>query len=624
MCGIAGFFDPDRRVANPEDVLRRMTQTLKFRGPNDMGFFHSGPWHLGHRRLSILDLSAAGRQPMVTDDGKTAVVFNGEIYNFQALREWLESRGYRFRTRTDTEVLLHIYNEEGESSLARLNGMFGFAVLDTRRGRILLARDRAGKKPLYYTHQNGIFAFASELKALLAIPQLERTIDAESVRLFFGLDYIPSPKTIYSEFRKLRSGHYLIFDGQEIAEEPYWRLRYVPKVKATRREAAVELTDRIRAAVKSRLVADVPVGVLLSGGIDSSCVAYFAQENATQRVRTFSIRFDDPSYDESAYARQVAERLGTDHTEFSFSVNDALNRLESVFHYLDEPFADPSILPTSLLCENTVKNVTVALGGDGGDELFYGYPTYQAEAVARAAWPVRWAAPAFRTLANLLPASDRYMSWPFKLDRFCRGLAADPVRRHFLWRGPCDPDTLNRILGPAASNDLYGPLVREISENCPYDSAFEPVLYNDFRFYLQDGVLVKVDRASMMHSLEVRAPLLDQLVIEYAAKLPRSVNFSLFRTKSFFKDILRGKLPDEVIDRPKKGFAVPVSAWLKGELRTLFLDLWSTHPGEGNGLIDPKAVRSLYEEHASGRRDRRKELWALLAFQMWRQRAAGV
>lgn len=597
-----------------------MTQTLKRRGPNDMGVLHSGPWHLGHRRLSILDLSAAGRQPMVSDDGKLAVVFNGEIYNFQELRQWLESRGYRFRTRTDTEVLLHIYKEEGEAALARLNGMFGFALLDLERQRLLLARDRAGKKPLYYTVQNGVFAFASELKALTAMAELDRTVDPESVRLFFGLDYIPSPKTIYREFRKLRSGHYLIFDGRTVTEEPYWRLRYVPKAKGHPREMAVEMADRIRSAVKARLVADVPVGVLLSGGIDSSCVAYFAQEHATQRVRTFSIHFDDPSYDESGYARLVAERLGTEHTEFSFTARDALDRMETVFAYLDEPFADPSILPTALLCENTVKHVTVALGGDGGDELFYGYPTYQAEAAARALAPVRWAAPAFHYLARRLPASDRYMSWPFKLERFCRGLAADPVRRHFLWRGPCAPETLDRLMGRPAANDLYGPLAREVGENQPYDSAFEPVLYNDFRFYLQDGVLVKVDRASMMHSLEVRAPLLDQRVIEYAASLPRELNFRGFKTKSFFKDILRGKLPDEVIDRPKQGFAVPVSGWLKKDLRDLFLDLW-TGPAAAEAWIHPKVATELFEEHASGRRDRRKELWALLSYQMWRRSA---
>lgn len=620
MCGIVGFFDPEGRVPDPASALREMTLTLERRGPDDMGFLHEGPWHLGHRRLSILDLSAAGRQPMVAEDGQTAVVFNGEIYNFQDLRAWLESRGSRFRTRTDTEVLLHIYKEESEAALARLNGMFGFAILDLKNQKIILARDRAGKKPLYYTHQNGIFAFASELKSLLVLRQLDRSIDDESVRLFFGLDYIPSPKTIYREFHKVRSGHYLTFDGRKIQEEPYWKLRYVPKLKCHPKEMARELTDRIRAAVKCRLVADVPVGVLLSGGIDSSSVAYFAQENATRRVRTFSIRFEEASYDESRYARLVAERLGTDHTEFSFTVRDALARLESVFDYLDEPFADPSILPTALLCENTVKNVTVALGGDGGDELFYGYPTYQAEVFARALGPLRLAAPVFGALVRRLPASDRYMSWPFKLDRFFRGLAADPVRRHFLWRGPCDASTLNDLLGENSSNDLYEPLVAEILNNRPYDSVFEPVLYNDFRFYLQDGVLVKVDRASMMHSLEVRAPLLDQLVMEYAARLPRSVNFRGFCAKSFFKSILRGKLPDEVIDRPKKGFAVPVSAWLKTDLRNLFLDLWSGKNPAPDTLIRADAARRLYDEHVSGRRDRRKELWALLAFQMWRRK----
>ncbi len=618
MCGIVGFFDPERRVDRPEDILKRMTETLESRGPDDMGLFHSGPWHLGHRRLSILDLSAAGHQPMISEDGQTIVVFNGEIYNFQALREWLESRGRKFRTRTDTEVLLHIYEEEGEAMVSRLNGMFAFAILDLRRSRVMLARDRAGKKPLYYTHQNGMFAFASELKAIRPLDTIRRTIDPAAVRLFFGLDYIPTPRTIYTEFRKLRSGHYLIFDGQKAREEPYWQLRYTPKAKEDRRGAAAELTDRIRSAVKSRLVADVPVGVMLSGGIDSSCVAYFAQENATQKIRTFSIRFDDPSYDESAYARLVAERLGTDHTEFSFTARDALDRIEAIFRYLDEPFADASILPTTLLCENTVKHVTVALGGDGGDELFYGYPTYQAEAVARAIGPLKFAAPLFHQVTKRIPASDRYMSWPFKLDRVFRGLAADPIRRHFWWRGPCDAETLHGLLAANCdpAGDIYDPLVREVLANGPYDSAFEPVLYNDFRFYLQDGVMVKVDRASMMHSLEMRAPLLDQLVMEYAARLPASINFAGFRTKAFFKEILRGKLPDTVIDRPKKGFAVPVSSWLKKDLRDLFLDLWSSVPDD---LVNVGAVRSLYTEHVLGRRDRRKELWALLAFQMWRR-----
>ncbi len=599
-----------------------MTQALRLRGPNDSGEFHAGPWHLGHRRLSILDLSAAGRQPAETVDGRKMIVFNGEIYNFQPLRDWLESRGYRFRTQTDTEVILHAYQEEGAACLSRLNGMFAFAILDLNRQSILLARDRAGKKPLYYTLQNGLFAFASELKSFATVPELSRTMDEESVRLFLSLDYIPSPNTIYSEFQKLRSGHYMIFDGRTAREEPYWRLRFVPKLACDEVEAEKELTDRIRQATRRRLVADVPVGVLLSGGIDSSCVAFFAQENATRRVRTFSIRFEEASYDESAYARLVADRLGTDHTEFSFTVNDAVSRIESVFRYLDEPLADPSILPTALLCENTVKHVTVALGGDGGDELFYGYPTYQAEAVAWALGPIRWASPFFCRAARMIPSSDRYMSWPFKLERFSRGLEADPIRRHFLWRGPCDPETLNRLLGPprsaAPGNGVYAPMTREILANGPFDSHFEPVLYSDFRFYLQDDVLVKVDRASMMHSLEMRAPLLDQLVMEYAARLPRSIQFRQFRTKAFFKSILRGKLPDTVIDRPKKGFAVPVSAWLKSDLKPLFMDHWSGSSGGQSGLIDSAVVRSLYDEHCSGRRDRRKELWALLAFQLWR------
>lgn len=620
MCGVVGFYDPNRRVDRPEETLERMTRTLTRRGPDDSGAFHNGPWHLGHRRLSILDLTMAGHQPMLSDDGQVAVVFNGEIYNFEEVRRWLESRGHVFRSRSDTEVLLRAYIEEGDAMLARLNGMMAFAILDLRKNRLIAARDRGGKKPLYYTHQNGVFAFASELKALAACPALRRTIDPESVRMFFGLDYIPSPKSIYQEFKKLRPGHYLIFDGHAVTEQCYWQMRYVPKLKTTdEEEIRRELSDRIRSATKMRLVADVPVGVLLSGGIDSTIVAMFAQETSTQKVRTFSVKFEDAAYDESRYARIVADRLGTDHMEFTFTVKDALGQVDAVFDYLDEPYSDPSLLPTSLLCRETVKHVTVALGGDAGDEIFYGYPTYQAEVGAWMFKPISFLTPAFRAMVRAIPTSDKYMSWPFKLDRFFRGVnVSSPVRRHLIWRGPFDPETMDSVMGPSPL-DIYGSMVDEVMSNGPYDSPFEPLLYSDFRYYLQDGVLVKVDRASMMYSLETRAPLMDLRVMEFAAKIPRKILFKNLRTKAFFRSLIAGRMPDEIVYRAKRGFAVPVSAWLKNELRDVFLGLWDS-PHAGGGMVDPARVRAIYDEHVSGRRDRRKELWALLTFQMWLSR----
>lgn len=618
MCGIAG--DVDLEGAPDAEGVRRATQAIAHRGPDADGFFFAGPAALGHRRLSILDLST-GDQPM-SREGVT-LVFNGEAYDFAGLRRELESRGHPFTTRSDTEVVLRAYLQWGEHFAERVHGMFSLALWDAPRRRLVLARDRLGKKPLYYFVRGQRLVFGSELKALLAHGAAPRELDAEAVVQYLACEYVPAPQSILRGVRKLPAAHLAVFDARGLRLRRYWQ---IPEAQATAPDGAEqELVRLLDAAVQKRLVADVPVGVFLSGGVDSTSIAALAIRHK-RPLRTFSIGFVEESFDESPWALLAAKELGTEHVTERFSGQDCLDLLPAAAEQLDEPFADPSFLPTLLLSRFTRKHVTVALSGDGGDELFAGYDPFLAHRPA--AWLARVPRAlrsSLQALVHRLPSSSRNMSLDFRLKQFLRGVDAPPTLRHQSWIASFLPQEIAGLLRPELRH-LAAPAVafRQVLEDAAESGARPGSLDEALRFYLTrylaDDILVKADRASMAASLELRAPYLDTAVVEFAARLPWRSKVSLTRTKVLLKRALRGIVPAEILARPKKGFGIPVAGWIRGPLRPLFEELLSERALRDAGLFEPQAVRALYRTHLDGRADLRKPLWTLLMFQLWRRR----
>ncbi|MEW6112611.1 MAG: asparagine synthase (glutamine-hydrolyzing) [Thermodesulfobacteriota bacterium] len=624
MCGIAGFVNAraseDQQRAWIDDMLRAMVH----RGPDGQGIWSDSTACLGHRRLSIIDLSG-GSQPMMDAEGRVVVTFNGEIYNFMEIRERLERRGYRFRTRSDTEVLLYAYLDEGYSCLDSFEGMFAFALWDTRSRTLFAARDRIGKKPFYYTLQNGVFAFASELSALRSLPGLEFVVERTSIARYLAYEYVPTPDTIYRDVHKLRPGHYLVLSGQSVTTQLYWDIPIpASNTDLSTEECCEKLRFLARRAVQRRLVSDVPLGVFLSGGIDSSSVvALMADLVPPPSIKTFSIRFSEPTYDESPYARLVARQFGTDHYEETLSAVSAGELLPDIVSRLDEPMSDPSIVPTYLLSKITRKKVTVALGGDGGDELFAGYEYFAGFRFAN--WylsiprPLRKAI--IEPIARLLPVSGGYLSLGHVVAKFLAGVEAPAWLRTQIWVGSCD-ETLQRELWVdfpkefTNSNSIYAQ-TRSLYDSFLSDEPLNRVFYLFARQYLLDYILVKVDRCSMMNSLEVRAPFLDKDVMEFVFGLPPRMKMRGTTRKYLLKKAMRSYLPPSILNRRKRGFLIPTAHWLKETLRPLMEDVLSEKRLAHYGLFRPQVVRRLMDEHYSGRADHRKELWTLLVLQLW-------
>ena len=619
MCGICGIVG--RGGVDP-DVLARMAGSIRHRGPDDEGSYVSPPGPisvgLGFRRLSIIDLDT-GNQPIANEDGSVRIVFNGEIYNFRELRHELEARGHLFSTRADTEVIVHLYEELGSRCVERLNGMFAFAVWDERDRSLLLARDRFGKKPLYYAEVDGGLIFGSELKALLQHPRCPRGLDLDSVGRYLAFEYVPEPGSIVSGIRKVPAAHVLTWRSGAIDTRRYWELRFGPDQSLDDGEFAEQLRSHFRQAVRRRLLSDVPLGAFLSGGIDSSSVvAVMAELLPAGRVKTFSIGFEDRSFDESEHARAVAAYFGTEHHEEMFTPATLLAQLPEVAGSLDEPFADPSVLPTYLLSRFTRQHVTVALGGDGSDELLAGYPTFAADRAASLyRLPPSVHARLVR-LADRLPVSTRNFSTDFKIKQFLRGMAYDPELRHAAWLGAFTPPELGAVL-VGRPPDVYGDL-RHVVAELPGRDRVERLISFYVATYLRDDILVKVDRASMACSLEVRAPFLDVDLVEFLGQVPSRLKLRGLRTKHLLKLAMADVLPSGIVDRPKKGFGIPVAEWLRGALRELLLDELSPRRLYEQGIFAPAEVQRLIDEHLQGRRDHRKPLWTLLMFQLWHRR----
>lgn len=621
MCGITGYLGK-----GDQSTLKRMADVIAHRGPDDDGFFIDGPVGLGFRRLSIIDVGG-GHQPMFNEDHTVAVVFNGEIYNYGELRDELRQRGHAFATTSDTEVIVHGYEEYGPKIFSRLNGMFAIALWNVRTRELLLARDRLGKKPLYYGTFGDTLVFGSELKAILQHPVARRELDFSSLAKYLVFDYVPTPHSIFHRIRKLPEGSYAVVRmGEQVQVHRYWDLAFRPSSVTTQAEVIKQLDALLADAVKRRLVADVPLGVFLSGGIDSSAVAAYAQALSSKPVQTFSVGFEEPTYDESRYAKLVASHLHTEHHHAMLRPQETLELIPKLADLMDEPLADASLIPTYLLSKFTRQRVTVALGGDGGDELFLGYPTFQAE---------RWyqmmralPRPARQALANgvqHLPTSFGYLSLDFKLKRFAQGLLAPDDLRHQTWLGSATAGQLPLLLTHQAqsnvgTSDAYADLRARLSQVPNSASVWQRFTYEYLKGYLMDQVLVKVDRASMFASLEVRAPMLDYRLVEFVANLPDHLKLHGNTTKYLLKRLMTGRLPDEIIHRRKQGFAIPIAGWLAGELQPMARELLSPNQLKEQGIFNPDYITRLLDEHTARRADHRKLLWNLVCFQLWHDR----
>ena len=627
MCGITGWANLESPAPPPEgarELLHFMCERMVHRGPDSEGLYVTNGVALGMRRLAIIDL-VTGEQPVFNEDRSIAVVLNGEIYNYRELRRDLEKRGHAFHCASDTEVLPHLYEEYGDEMVRELNGMFAFALWDSKRRRLLIARDRFGEKPLYWGVFDKTLLFASEPKVLLAHPAVKPALNLQALREYLSFDYVPAPFSIYEGINKLPAAHKLVLEGGRVDVERYWRLSYkTAEPVPSENEAAERFRELMSDAVRMRLVSDVPLGVLLSGGVDSSTVAALAVRSSHEAVKTFSISFAEASFDESAYARGVAKFLGTDHHEERLSANLAANLVSEIGAWMDEPFSDPSLVPTYLLSRFTRKHVTVALGGDGGDELFAGYPMYGG---------LRWAEfyqrlPPFvrggivEPFVRLLPVKTKNLSFDYKAMRFVTGAKYDPVARHHVWFGSFTPEEQDQLLTAdalaATDGDIYAQ-ARQFAAECDSDDLVTRMQSVDTRLYLAEDILTKVDRASMAVSLEVRAPFLDPRVAEFAASLPSNYKLRGHKTKYILKKAVRELLPSFVTRRGKKGFGVPVAEWLKEKLRSLARDLLSPERLRRAGVFNPTYIARLQDEHERGVANHRKLLWTLLMFELWHE-----
>jgi asparagine synthase (glutamine-hydrolysing) len=619
MCGICGMVSSSGGAPPEPEVVARMNRRLVHRGPDSDGLFDGGEAVLAARRLSIIDLDG-GRQPIANEDGSVVVVQNGEIYNYRELRAELERQGHRFATASDTEVLVHLYEQHGDAFLERLRGMFAIAIWDARERRLLLARDRFGIKPLFYCHADGALCFASELKAMLELPGFSRAIDPRAVSAFLAFNSIPAPLTIFAEARKLSPGSALSWHGGEFSEWRFARPAPVSAAEVRKGPAdrlAAELREALRDSVRAHLVADVPVGVLLSGGVDSAGLAALAAGEAGEGVKTFSIGFEEESFDELGRARLVAERYGTDHHELILRP-DAAELLPKLVEAFDEPFGDSSAVPTYLVSELAAAEVKVALSGEGGDELFGGYYTYVADLLAPRLGPLaRLAAP----LVERLPSSDEKVSFDYKAKRFVRAAHLPPLERHHAWKEIFSPELRGSLLGGGESwdpVDLYRERYAETAGAEPL-ARLQDV---DLGIYLVDDLLVKTDRASMAHSLELRVPFLDQHVADFALGLATPMKVRGTAKKRLLRRALAPLLPAEILRGPKQGFSIPLAAWLRGPLQPFSREALSAATLERQGWLDPAAVTSLIDAHCAGREDLSRQLWGLMAFTLWFDRYA--
>lgn len=622
MCGICGKINLDGRPVD-EDLVRRMAATLSHRGPDDAGVYAKGGAGLGHRRLSIIDLSPSGHQPMCNEDGTVWIVFNGEVYNYQALRSQLLAQGHRFKSNSDTETIIHGYEEWGiEGILKHLRGMFAFAIWDERDRTLFLARDRVGKKPLVYYLDKDCLIFGSEIKAILADDGVTRVPDFTAIHHYLTWQSVPSPFSAFSGIRKLPPAHYLVCKGGKTELSRYWGLSYLPKHDLTVNGLKAEIVSRLTEAIRIRLISDVPLGAFLSGGIDSSAVVALMAGIMKEPVKTFSIGFKEESYNELKYARMVAERYGTDHTEFIVEP-DAVEVLPKLVWHYNEPFADPSAIPTYYVSKLARQHVTVVLNGDGGDENFAGYGRYRANAFSQAVhrfFPTPLAK-VMLPMAMLLPHGKGPDNFFWKVKRFLQEYVKCPELRNAGWLCHFSPEKKEEIYTPEFAAQVCGSdsfeLILDRYREAQAASFIDKTLYADVMMYLPDCLLVKVDIASMANSLEARSPFLDHELMEFAARIPADLKLKGRTTKYILKEALRGMLPDDVLFRPKMGFGVPLDCWFRNELREMAYDTLLGRRAVERGYFNRDYVKRLLDEHVSGKWNWQYHIYDLLMLELW-------
>jgi asparagine synthase (glutamine-hydrolysing) len=624
MCGIVGFVN-NRDKAIDRSILEKMNRAIIHRGPDEDGFYIHENVGLAMRRLSIIDL-AGGQQPIFNDDRTKAIVFNGEIYNFQELREGLLKRGHQLRTNSDTEVVIRLYDEEGPACLRHLRGMFAFAVWDEREKSLFIARDRVGKKPLLYSlRPDGSLIFGSEFMALLQHPDTSRQINREAIDAYLSYLCVPAPLTAYQEIRKLEPGHWLLWKNGEIKTERYWLPDFNKKIKISPEEAEEETLRLLRESVKLRLISEVPLGAFLSGGVDSSTVVALMAEASEKPVKTFSIGFEEEDFSELKYARAVARHVGAEHHEFIVKP-DALEVLPLLVERYGEPYADSSAIATYYVSKETRKHVTVALNGDGGDESFAGYERYVAMNLAEKYHQI----PAFlrkgliEKAVDLLPTSEIKRSRLRDGKRFIKAAGLPKVERYFRWVSAVQQESKNQLYSRVFRNEIAGnnsaDFLAPWFARANGAGIVDTVMFTDQMTYLPNDLLVKVDIASMAVSLEARSPLLDHKVIEFAASLPQDIKLKSAETKTLLKRVAAKLVPREVIYRKKMGFGVPITHWFRGRMKDFLKENLLSEKFAGRGIFDQAVVERLVKEHTEAERDHVWQLWTLLMLELWQQR----
>jgi len=629
MCGICGIVKAENGEPIPSSLLSSMSQTIIHRGPDDEGILVEKNVALGTRRLGIIDLEG-GHQPLPNEDGSIWVAHNGEVYNFPELREGLKSSGHSFKTQTDTETLVHSYEEWGEDFIHKLRGMFAFALWDGRQEKLLLVRDRIGIKPLYYTLlEDKTLVFGSELKAILAHPGVNRALEPKALDLFLTLEYVPAPFSIFKNIYKLPAGCFLIYKRGEIKMKKYWDIEpredEVQEISSQTLAASMDrLYSLLKESIKLRLISDVPLGAFLSGGIDSSTIVGLMRELGTTPLKTFSIGFEDTSYNELNYARHVAQKFNTEHKEHLLQPQ-ALELTEKLIRHLDEPFGDFSIFPTYLVSKVARSEVKVILSGDGGDELFGGYEHYQAQKVTQF-FPSSHLLRRLNSLLKKFPPSSKKKGYWNKLRRYTQGFEHNPALRHLRWMMFLSREGKKDLYSETLVQELEG--IQEISESEPFGEIFEALkrfdsmngeLYLDLKTYLPDDILVKVDRMSMAASLETRVPLLDHKIVEFAFQLPGKQKLLGLRTKRIFKKTMERLLPRKNIYRSKEGFSIPIKHWLRNELKELMFDYLSEKRIKEEGLFNHDFINTMIDAHLQGRENYSHQLWSLLVFEIWKE-----
>jgi len=625
MCGIAGIL----QFSNPQDqteLITRMTASLAHRGPDGQGIFVRGPVALGHRRLAIIDLSSCAQQPMCNEDGTIWLTYNGEIYNYRELRRELEECGHYFSSASDTEVIVHAYEEWGTDCLHRFNGMFAFGLWDQKQHRLWLVRDRLGVKPLFYCHSGNQLLFGSEIKAILCDRSVRRSIDYEALSYFTALNYTPAPHTLFECIKQLLPGQQMIVDENGHTQlSEYWDVTYSESGYRSEKSYLEEFEALIEDAVRIRLVSDVPLGAFLSGGVDSSTISYWMARHLPQPLQTFTITFGEPSFDEGEYARSVAHTIGAQHREKMVTA-DAASILPKLVTHAEEPTADSSMVALYYLAQETRRHVTMVLSGDGADEILAGYETYQAHYSHRLLrrLPAWFRHHILSPLIDRLPVNDARVSLDFKLKRFLAAGDLSSEDAHATWRMIFNADARRKLLMPlhgepgieADAIDLY----RSLFARTTARHSLNRMLYVDTRFYLPNDMLVKVDRMTMAHGLEAREPFLDYRLVEFAASVPPNLKLHCgLQKKYLLKKVMEGKLPQRVLSRKKQGFNVPNARWMKNGLRSFVMDHLSPSSLREIGMLDETFVAAMLRDHFSGRVDNSHQIWCLLTLVLWWQ-----